>query len=314
MTRKRGQPDPRRRSTKKRKKSLARRCLRIAGALIARHPSVAGGSAAFVVIFSFVAANAVWYQPGAHPSPFFATRDMPAGAAAKAATRAARLNAQKPSVDQLLKQLASGKDAAAAGTVGGDATASIPVPQAAAARPAQPDGRALVVAIQHGLAEHQFYSGPFDGQVGVATRASIEAFQAAKGEPLTGRPSPELLEEIEATTRNAVAVPRSRPSAAAGAAGGDRIASLVNAASAVEASAPVPIPSRPVPAAQASSDLVSRIQLGLRNIAYSDVAVDGVAGAKTKAAIRNFEKNYGLPQTGEPNRQVLDKLVSIGAL
>ena len=33
-----------------------------------------GGSAAFAIVFSFVAANAMWYQPGAHPSPFLRTR------------------------------------------------------------------------------------------------------------------------------------------------------------------------------------------------------------------------------------------------
>ena len=45
------------------------------GGVIGRNPSVAGGTIAFVVIFSFVAANALWYQPGAHPHPIFRTRD-----------------------------------------------------------------------------------------------------------------------------------------------------------------------------------------------------------------------------------------------
>ena len=45
------------------------------GGVIGRNPSVAGGTAAFLVIFSFVAANALWYQPGAHPHPFLRTRD-----------------------------------------------------------------------------------------------------------------------------------------------------------------------------------------------------------------------------------------------
>lgn len=45
------------------------------GGVIGRNPSVAGGTIAFVVIFSFVAANALWYQPGLHPHPIFRTRD-----------------------------------------------------------------------------------------------------------------------------------------------------------------------------------------------------------------------------------------------
>ena len=57
-----------------------------------------------------------------------------------------------------------------------------------------------------------------------------------------------------------------------------------------------------------------QIQRGLSNIAYTDISVDGVAGAQTKAAIRRFEKHYRLPETGEPNELVLKKLKSIGAL
>lgn len=45
------------------------------GGVIGRNPSVAGGTIAFFVIFSFVAANALWYQPGLHPHPIFRTRD-----------------------------------------------------------------------------------------------------------------------------------------------------------------------------------------------------------------------------------------------
>src|SRR6187402_1184237 len=45
------------------------------GGVVARHPSFAGGAMAFAIIFSFVATNALWYQPGNHPSPMFRTRD-----------------------------------------------------------------------------------------------------------------------------------------------------------------------------------------------------------------------------------------------
>ncbi|HAU77944.1 MAG TPA: peptidoglycan-binding protein, partial [Agrobacterium sp.] len=45
------------------------------GREILRHPKLVGGCGAFAVVFGFVAANALWYQPGVHPSPFLRTRD-----------------------------------------------------------------------------------------------------------------------------------------------------------------------------------------------------------------------------------------------
>ena len=50
--------------------------LTTAGGVIARNPVVAGGSVAFLVTFSFVSANAIWYQPHAHRDAFFPTRDF----------------------------------------------------------------------------------------------------------------------------------------------------------------------------------------------------------------------------------------------
>jgi hypothetical protein len=46
------------------------------GALVSAHPSLAGGSVAFAVIFGFVATNALWHQPGQHPAPILKTRDV----------------------------------------------------------------------------------------------------------------------------------------------------------------------------------------------------------------------------------------------
>jgi hypothetical protein len=45
------------------------------GREILRHPKMVGSCGAFAVVFGFVAANALWYQPGVHPSPFLRTRD-----------------------------------------------------------------------------------------------------------------------------------------------------------------------------------------------------------------------------------------------
>ena len=46
------------------------------GAMISRNPLAVGGSTAFLVALFYVSANAMWYQPHAHTSAFFATRDF----------------------------------------------------------------------------------------------------------------------------------------------------------------------------------------------------------------------------------------------
>ena len=71
---------PKRKSPEKKKPAAPRATgllLKGAGALgrlVARHPRSVGGFAAFAVAFGFIAANALWYQPGGHPSPFLKTR------------------------------------------------------------------------------------------------------------------------------------------------------------------------------------------------------------------------------------------------
>ena len=305
MTRKRGRPERNRRNTKRRKRTLTGRALRMLGALIVRHPSIAGGTASFLVIFGFVSANAVWYQRGAHPAPLFSTRDRLASMK-KVSVAVGKPAAAGLTVDDVL----AGRTAdAAARQPDARQTASIPAP---AAKPAAAGGDPLVAGIQKALAERDFYQGPVDGHDGVATRAAIEAFQAATSRPLTGAPSEELLAAIRATHRRAVAIPRSRPGDQPPASD-DEIARILTSAQPSQLPTPKPAPDARG-ARSTPSDLVAEIQTGLRNIAYSNVAVDGIAGEQTKAAIRNFEKNYRLPQTGEPNRRVLEKLKSIGAL
>ena len=70
--RKRKSPD---RKQPVRQPSLLPSLLAGTGRALVRHPKGLFGGATFCVIFSFVAANALWYQPGGHPSPFLATRD-----------------------------------------------------------------------------------------------------------------------------------------------------------------------------------------------------------------------------------------------
>jgi len=183
------------------------------GRLLARHPSAAGGATAFAVVFSFVAANALWYQPGEHPAPLLKTRGI---------DNSLGFTATRPKPQDVTTFVIERADEDAQ------------LPEIAEVTPAE---------------------RPFDG--------------------LDGEADPIAAAILDAEADPAVT-------------------------SAVKSASP--------------SDLVMKIQKGLSNIAYADVVVDGLAGEKTRTAIRHFEKHYRLPVTGEPNERVLAKLKDIGAL
>ncbi|MCR6498929.1 peptidoglycan-binding protein [Shinella sp. CPCC 101442] len=199
------------------------------GGLAARNPTAVGGTCAFLVVFSFVAANALWYQPGGHPAPFLKTRS-------------------------------------ADNSLGFTAT-----------RPDPHDVTTFVIEREE------------EGQ------ELPEVTDVTPGE----RPFDEVAKVVEAkpaTTAKAVAEEETDPVAAA----------IMRAEADPGVTSAV---AKPVP-----SEIVMKIQKGLSNIAYTDIAVDGLIGEKTRLAIRHFEKHYRLPVTGEPNEQVLAKLKDIGAL
>jgi len=324
MTRRRAQPDP------FDDDSTSAGLLGSLGALIANHPSLAGGAAAFAVIFGFVSANAVWYQPGAHPAPILKTRDAadlrPAETSSNNPAAATQV-ATDPDSDAI-RAVISGVPARRVTTYrierGDDtSTASIPVPgatvEADGRAPTRPSADPLVAQIQAALVDRGLYSGTVDGLMGPRSAAAILAFEKQAGLPQTGLPSTALANVLtQGGTAAPKAVPREAP----------RAAPVDSAAVAT----PTPRPSggvvQPVLAADArpsgpvtepalanpASDLVRQIQTGLSNIAYADIDVDGVIGTQTRSAIRAFERHYRLPETGAPNRAVLDKLREIGAL
>jgi peptidoglycan hydrolase-like protein with peptidoglycan-binding domain len=71
------------------------------------------------------------------------------------------------------------------------------------APPAVAPDRELVLAVQHQLARIGFDPGPLDGQVGARTVQAIEAYQGARGLPVDGRPSRELLDRLALESRGA---------------------------------------------------------------------------------------------------------------
>ena len=196
------------------------------GGLAARHPSVVGGTCAFLVVFSFVAANALWYQPGGHPAPFLKMRS---------ADNSLGFTATKPEPhDQttfVIERLEEGE----------------PMPEVTDVTPGE---------------------RPFDEVASLIEKQPAQTAAKDEADPVAAAI---LQAEADPGVTSAVA--------------------------------------RPAP-----SEMVMKIQKGLSNIAYTDIAVDGLIGEKTRTAIRHFEKHYRLPVTGEPNDQVLAKLKDIGAL
>lgn len=315
-----------------------------------RHPRLIGGVATFAVAFGFVAANALWYQPGRHPSPIFRTRDA-ADFNALAGVARNPMQEQDPGNTTTFRI----ERAPADGEQQDDAA---PAEQAEAPLPSgdlDGDGVSeLAVAVQTELSRRGLYAGDPDGVIGPQTEAAISLFQKSVGMEPNGLVSNELLAALRVDNSATAAVPKQRPPAdvSSSQATKDPVAAAIRSAEKVVTTAPArPVakseparaiqprpaqikPERPAPPAAipASADvddaealpasltdapdpgLVMEIQRGLSNIAYTDVSIDGVAGEQTRAAIRRFQRHYRLPENGEPNAAVLKKLKDIGAL
>jgi peptidoglycan hydrolase-like protein with peptidoglycan-binding domain len=368
--RKQKSPDRRRNGRKQapRPAGLLLRLLSSVAALAARHPKPLVGGVGFVVLFSFVAANALWYQPGGHPAPFLATRDPNdpnriAGYRPRSRTPSDGVTTFR--IERAPDQPASPASAPSVAPVAAPFPAqngsplAQPLPQAMPQPQTEP-ARPLVADVQRELSRRGLYDGAEDGVMGSRTQAAILFYQESAGLAQTGEPSAELLASLKAEPSGSktisqgpagvpqqVAAPMPRPAMpdnprrepaknvqAAGRPASAKPAekAVLHAddpiAAAIRSSERNPLmtppadiptgtakPVRPVSDAPvAGSQLVLQIQKGLSNIAYTDVEMDGVAGAQTKAAIRRFERHYRLPETGEPSEAVLKKLKAIGAL
>ncbi|WP_184397236.1 peptidoglycan-binding protein [Rhizobium sp. BK650] len=268
----------------------------VLGGVIGRNPSIAGGTIAFVVIFSFVAANALWYQPGAHPHPIFRTRDPDAPYAIGFRPQT------EPQGDVTTFRIERPGDAAAT-------TESTP-PAAPGQQP-----NPLVMDIQKELIRRGLYNGNADGVIGPRTSAAILFFEETVGMPQSGDATPEVLAALktDAAGPSTVPVEKPREDVTSKATEEDPVAAAIRSAEKTVKTAPSSPKQVPL-SAIANVDLVLKIQKGLANMAYANVGVDGVAGEQTRAAIRHFQKHYNLPENGEPSEAVLKKLKEIGAI
>lgn len=279
-----------------------------AGRAALRHPKPLFGFATLGIVFSFVAANALWYQPGGHPAPFLATRDAddpnaiagyrPVRRTAPADTTTFRIERASPAVTAPSVAVPVSEPVAAPVP----AMPPAPRPQTAAPLPAAP--------MTSKPAPVETARAPAPASVKPAQPAPAPIQKAALPRRPAQNAGVRSEDPVAAAIRAAERLPSMTPPAEIPNA--RRGAGSIPAAARPPAAVPAAV--RPSAATSPSTDLVLQIQRGLSNIAYADVEVDGVAGEQTKAAIRRFEKHYRLPETGEPNAMVLKKLKSIGAL
>lgn len=277
---------PRRKPSKKviKKPSVFASFMSSVGETIVKHPSIVGGGTAFIIIFSFIASNALFYQKGAHPAPILNMRGP----------QFIVSGSTQPNVEPRTTLADDGVKTFKVRHSDQLQTSSIPVPaqpvrqetaRIQTVKPVQApesventiQGDELVRNVQTELAKQKLYLDVIDGLTGPNTSKAVQGFQERAGLPVDGKITSELLAKL------------------------------------VKANTPKQIARVETNAEPASRDMVRRIQIGLSQSAYPHIEVDGMAGQQTREAIAQFEKHYRLPVTGLPNQQVLDKLKSIGA-
>jgi len=150
------------------------------------------------------------------------------------------------------------------------------------AEPAVQRSDDLVLAVQSALSRVGYYSGSLDGVAGPQTRAAILAFEAAVGRAQTGEASLDLLAAVKA-------------------------AKASDATSLAELAAGPQEEAKP-------DDRVAAVQRALAISAYGPLREDGILGPDTREAIIRFERDRGLPPTGEVSDRLIMELRAAGAL
>lgn len=190
--------------------------------LAGRYPRSVAGVTLFSLVFGTVAANALWYQPGQHPSPFLRTRDASDFTALAGMPKSQLLTEHNPDNVTTFKIEREGE--------AGSSDAADAVPSANATVPARPNAAtaagnlqpaqlpaaasetaALIRRVQAELLRRGLYQGEPDGVVGPRTETAIAVFQKTVGMEADGLVSPELIAALALDRNVTAAVPAQRP-------------------------------------------------------------------------------------------------------
>ncbi len=134
----------------------------------------------------------------------------------------------------------------------------------------------VVESVQRELLAAGYYKGSIDGVIGRKTRQAIEDYQRSVGIDVDGKPTAGLSEHIRYTRE-------------------------VSEASLFTGSI------TPDPAAEARA-MILRVQTGLSELAYDPGGIDGELTDATRAAIKEFQRDRKMPETGEVTEELLAEL------
>ena len=152
---------------------------RIVDAILA-NPVRSGAVLVVALTTSVIVANAVFFQSGRHPSPFFGAARPEVGKAPVVKTVVAPATGTSNTVARPAEKLPASRNT---------------LPAA--------DDQKLVADIQRALAAQGLYNGPVDGKWGARTKTALQAFQQRIGVQATGEPSQAMLASL--TIGNGVA-------------------------------------------------------------------------------------------------------------
>lgn len=299
-----------------------------AGDFIVRNPVLTGGATAFLVVLSFVSANALWYQPEAHNAVFFRTRPdfvfKPTPRAVLPGTAAANDSAPKP--DETASAEPANNDAAQpleAASLSADRlnmSASVDDMLPALA----PNADLEIARLQQRLSTLGIYKGPVDGFTGPQTREAVERWRALQQK--LGVQETNIPAQLQADAQNSapaeddvakaieVAVPTPRPQPAVLKTETD------SKPKPALASYEKPAPKKQVAAtpamhsAKVTSQDIIRVQAGLKAFGNDTVPVNGQPGKATQEAVREFQKLFSMPVTGEIDGTLIAKMREIGLI
>ena len=237
-------------------------------------PLASTGVFALVTMSALAGSNALYFQTGMHPSPFFAAdRSVPYAVTPQAAPMPAPVEMREQAVEDAQQTAVVAAPAVSPQTTGSVAA----VPQVI---PDQPVGNSEVFAVQKKLAELQLFEGKVDGYYGPMTARAIRAFEERNGFAPQGALSADVVNAILGSNASGmVTTPAPAP---------QPVVQAAPQPQAVVAPAPAPVAAQPVAVAAATVQQAApveqdRVVARLPALSPVEQAVDtvGVAAANT---------------------------------